>query len=160
MRILRSGISKRQLRVLRAVAECLFSDGTVAVPEGRLDWLMADLDDYLRATAGTTRLVLRLSTWLLQFSPWLALRRPRRLTSLPVERRLLCLQRLATSRVALVALLFGVAKIVLAMLYFEHPEALAETGYDGDCLRGANPSAGLNQKPAAPAEARRSGAMG
>jgi hypothetical protein len=141
------GLSFGQRRVLRAVAETVFWDGTRPVPPGRLDTLMADFDDYVRTVAGATRAVLGLSMLVLQLSPLLVLRRPRRLTSLPVERRLVCLQRLDRSRFAVLSLLLGVAKIMLAMLYFEQPEVLAETGYDGSCLVGSSTSAGLPLPP-------------
>lgn len=139
----RAGLSRRSLRVLRAVAEVLFDDGSGPPAGERLDWLIADVDDFVRATAGTTRLGLRVATWLIQMSPLLLRRSWRRFVKLPGDRRLAVLERLESSRFAPLALLFGVVKIILAMLYFEHPGALAETGYDGHCLTGPHPAPGL-----------------
>jgi hypothetical protein len=131
---LRFGLSRREQRIARAVAETLFWDGEHPVPPERLDVLLDELDDYVRCAGGLTRGVLAVALAVVQLGPPLVLRRPRRLTSLSLERRLACLQRLESSRVALLPLLLGVIKIMLSMIYFEQAEALAETGYDGGCM--------------------------
>ena len=132
-------LSERERRIVRATAQALFFDGERDVPRARLDWLETELADYFEAISETARLAMRLGINTVELSPWLALRRPQRLSDLSVEARIRCLTYLEHSPVTPLAVVFFAVKIFLSSVYFEHPEAMVETGFDGLALQGERP---------------------
>jgi|SRR5690606_10799504 len=127
-----SVLSLRQLRIARALTATLFDDGT-GVPPERLDYAMAELVGYAARVGRMTRLALRFALWVMQLAPFLLFGVFRTFTRASVELRERCLRRLEGSRLGLVVVLL---KTVLSMIYFEHPDALASTGYDAQGLLG------------------------
>lgn len=125
-------LSFRQLRIARALTATLFDDGS-GVPAERLDYAMTELVGYASRVGRMTKLALSFALWVMQLAPFLLFGIFRRFTGVSAEMRERCLRRLETSRLGLVVVLL---KTVLAMIYFEHPDALASTGYDAQGLLG------------------------
>lgn len=123
-------LPNRTFRVLREVARALF-DGGRGVPEHRLDWLIADLRDMFRFVGPLTRVALRLGATAIQLLPVVLIGRPRRFTGLSRADRIRFLDRLEHSALAM---LFVAVKMFLCMVWFEHPDAAREIGYDGKAL--------------------------
>lgn len=129
-------LSKRSFRVLREIARTLFDAGD-GVREARLDWAISELRDVLGRVGSVTRFALRLSIAFLQLTPIFVLGRPARFTRLRPAERLLFLSRVEGS---FFNILFVAVKLYLCMVYFEHPDAIRETGYDGDAVIGPRPA--------------------
>mgnify|MGYP001306813955 CR=1 FL=1 len=125
-------LSLRQLKIARALTATLFDDGS-GVPAERLDYAMAELVGYASRVGRVTRLALSFALWVMQLAPFLLFGIFRKFTSASAEIRQRCLRKLEGSRLGLVVVLL---KTVLSMIYFEHPEALASTGYDAQGLLG------------------------
>jgi hypothetical protein len=112
-------------RPIRALAESLFDRGQ-GVPEARVAWMIDDLGDFLARAGGKTRTFFLITVMLLEWLPFL-FGRFSRLSRLRVEKRVECLERLDAS---FLAPLIALPKAMLGLVYYEHPEALLETGYD------------------------------
>jgi len=117
-----------------ALAEALFSTHDGPPPAERLTWLIDELDHFFGHAGARARvsyfLCLIACSWL---APLLSLR-PGSLASQPLPERLDTLERFERHPLGLA--LFG-AKAILCILYYEHPDASREVGFDGSCLRGA-----------------------
>ena len=109
----------------RAVAEALFSREDGPPPAARLDWLVADVADFLREAGPRVRVIftggLAVATWL---APPLVGRAPP-LSRLSVSDRCLALDRLEHSPLGLSLL---AVKAMLCIPYYEHPDSLSEIG--------------------------------
>lgn len=145
-------LSLRQLRIARSLAATLFDDGTgTGVPSERLDFAMVELSGYAARVGRLTRAALSFAFTVLQFAPFLLFGVFRKFTSGSTELRQRCLGKLERTRFGLVLVLL---KTVLSMVYFEHPDALASTGYDAEGLlgpawaEGASPITKLRVLPA------------
>ena len=125
-------LSPRQLAIVRAVAATLFDDGG-GVPDERIAFTLRGLRAYLERAGLQTRMAFRAALLVVQFAPLLLLGRLHRFVRLAPAERARCLLRLETSRLGLVLVLL---KTTLCLHYFEHPEVLARTGYDGQGLIG------------------------
>ena len=113
------------------MAEAIFFGPGGPPPAERLQWLVAEADDFLARAGARTRLLIRLSAWLVnRFAPW-AIFRFRSLRRLPLDDRVAALTRLEQSPWS--APLLAI-KALLSLLYYEHPEAAREVGFDGQCL--------------------------
>lgn len=128
------GATPGMLRAARALAEAIFSTADGPPPGERLDWLVRELDDFLGHAGARARILLWLSvlavSWL---APLLTFRLlPLRFLALPT--RIAALERLERSRAAMPLL---ATKAVLSVLYYEHPDAAREVGFDGKCLKAA-----------------------
>src|SRR5690606_21641388 len=126
--------TRRQARVLRAVAEALFAGRQGPPHPRRIDDAVRGVGLFARRVGTQTRLAVRVALWTVQASPGLFLGRPRPFPSSPVALRLRCLERLEAGRLAPLA---GVLKLSLCLPFFEQPETLAESGYDGPLRRPA-----------------------
>lgn len=121
-------------RPIRALAGALFDRGS-GIPEDRLQWLLADLGDFAGHAGPKTRTFFLITLYLLEWLP------PffghfSRMSRLPIDRRLDYLERL--DRSALTALI-ALPKAMISLVYYEHPDALLETGYDHQPLMLAAP---------------------
>lgn len=116
---------------MREIARTLVDAGD-GVPEGRLDFLVEDLRDFVSHFNVITRWVTRFAVIFVQLCPLLIIGRLSRFTKLDPEERLRCLETLENGPfgLSLVAL-----KTFICLIYFEHPDALKETGFDGKALR-------------------------
>ncbi|MBI2374243.1 MAG: hypothetical protein HYV07_09600 [Deltaproteobacteria bacterium] len=109
-----------------ALASALFDPGS-GIPAGRLDWTLEEVDQLSIASGLKTRTLFFVTLFLVENLTFL-FGHPAKLSDLEPAARLEYLRRLdASSLAALLAL----PKALLALVYFEHPDALAETGYDG-----------------------------
>jgi hypothetical protein len=131
----RHGMSPTMRKTTRAVAETLFTTIDGPPPAARLDWLVDDLDDFVAQAGTRARLMLWLClTAISVLAPLLVLRGvPFRALSL--ETRARALEKMEESPFALAV--FG-AKAILCIVYYEHPDAAALTGYDATCLVSAD----------------------
>lgn len=93
-----------------------------------------ELDDFLVHAGARTRTLLRLSLLAVSILAPLMIFALGPLRSLSLERRTAALERFEASAVALP--LFAL-KAIFCVLYYEHPEAAREIGFDGACLREA-----------------------
>jgi len=123
-------LSKRSFVVLREIARTLFDAG-LGVPEDRLDWAMAELHDLLGHVGRLTRFALSLAVAFLQFAPIAVFRRPARFTRLSPEQKARFLARIEGGPFSM---LFVVVKLYLCIVYYEHPDASIQTGYDTRAL--------------------------
>jgi hypothetical protein len=127
--------SRRERRILRCLAEALFTDGTSSPEfEARLDWVVDDIDGLVGASGLVTRAGLRGLLNVMQTMPPAFGYGPRTLTTLPLERRVSYLEKLELASGLGMSVVTW--KILLGTSYFEHPEALSLTTYDGECLGG------------------------
>lgn len=127
----RPGLPPRVLRAARAVAEALFATEEGPPPGDRLDYLERDLADFFGHVTLRARLLFRacLATvfWL---APLLISRLPP-LSRLAPEERVRALERLEATPLSLP--LLG-AKAILCIVYYEHPDAAREIGWDQECM--------------------------
>lgn len=122
----------------RAAAEAVFArmEGgeLVAPPAARIDWLVADLDDFLARVRGQTRLVFVLGLFVVSYVGPMMLRAFGSLGGMPLARRVEALSRLEEGPLAPAVL---AVKALFCTLYYEHPDAAREVGFDGACLTAA-----------------------
>lgn len=126
------GLSSAARLEVRAFAEAFFSRDGTAPPAARLDWFVADLADLLGHAGGRARFVIRAClstiTWLV---PPLLMGRLARFGSLSVPERIEALERTERSPAALA--LFAL-RAITSLVYYEHPDASREIGWDQGCM--------------------------
>ena len=123
--------SRRTRRTLGAIAEALFGAPGAPPPASRIEWLVDDLEDFCRGAGARSRLMVRLLVLgIAVVGPFFA-RRPRLFRRLSLETRIRALDRMESSFAS--ALVLGL-KAMLCILYYEHPDAAHEVGFDGACL--------------------------
>jgi hypothetical protein len=116
-----------------SLAEALFSTDAGPPPAERMVWLGRELDDFLAHAGARSNFVFRLALFAVSLiAPWFIWKLGP-LRALPVADRITALGRLEESPLGLS--LFAV-KAILCILYYEHPDAAAEIGFDGSCLKG------------------------
>lgn len=118
---------------LRAVAEAVFADEQGPPPAARLDWALAEFEDFLALAGSRARLVLRAALLAVTVLAPLFVRALPPLRRLPVAKRVLALERMEASFASAAVL---AVKAFLCVLYYEHPEVQREVGYVG---RGHDP---------------------
>jgi hypothetical protein len=124
------------LRRARAIAEALFSRGGTLPPTTRVDWLIAELEDFLARAGTRSRLMLALSITAVGLFAPLFVRRVVGIERLSLADRITALTRLEDRFPPPVL----AVKALLCLLYFEHPDAAREVGFDGECARPASRS--------------------
>lgn len=128
-----TGLSDRTLRIARAVAATLFEPGGgKAIPPERLEWMSAELRDYARCAGPRTSNGVSAIFLALQLLPLFVIGKLSRFTALAPADRTRYLERVEHSR--LLAPLLATSKIVLSLIYFEHPDVLREAGVNHACL--------------------------
>lgn len=128
-------VSRRFIRSARAAAEAIFITPAGPPSAQRLDWLCLEIEDFVARAGPNARLLLRLA--LLAVSvlvPWMVLRLTT-LRRLPLSERMRGLSRLEQTPLAAPVLAL---KALLCVLYYEHPDAAREVGFDGLCMKGPN----------------------
>ena len=119
-------------RMLWAVAEAMFSTEQGPPPAARLAWLCADMRDFLERSGPRARWIfwgaLFFTSWI---SPLLIGRFPP-LARLSVADRAAALERFEDGMVLQAASILAL-KATMCILYFEHPDAAEEIGFDGLC---------------------------
>lgn len=114
----------------------LFDHGE-GLPADRLTWLLTDLESFLGHAGPRTRGLFVLVVAVLEWLPLVVLGRATRLSRLSSTARLEFLERLERGPFAI---LLALPKAAMSLTYYEHPDALKETGYDAQCLHGENPA--------------------
>jgi hypothetical protein len=127
-------VSAGTLVTLRAVAEALFATTAGPPSAERIDWLLLEIEDFLARAGPRTRFVLGLAVFAVNLLAPLLVLRFTSLRRLPLAQRVHALRNLENSPLA--APLFAV-KALLSLIYYEHPEAAREVGFDGACLGNA-----------------------
>lgn len=126
----RPGLSRLTLHRARLVAEALFCDEDGPPPAARLDWLETDLGDFFGHVSRRARLIF----WVCLTSTYvvgpLLLGRLATFAGLSVADRVRAIERLERSPLSIA--LLG-AKAILSFVYFEHPDAAREIGWDQEC---------------------------
>ncbi len=127
----RAGLPGRSIRAARCVAETLFAREDGPPPAARLDWMTRDLADFFGHVTLRARLLFRACVatvyWL---APLLIAKLPP-LSRLSIDDRVEALERL--ERTPLSMALLG-AKAILCIVYYEHPDAADEIGWDQRCM--------------------------
>lgn len=127
----RQGLSPRMRAASYAVAETLFTTRHGPPPAARLEWLCDDLDDFLQHAGPRARLVYRSCILAVSRYAPLLVRRPVAFSKLSPELRTEALEKMERGAGGLAV--FG-AKALLCFIYYEHPDAAAEIGFDASCL--------------------------
>jgi hypothetical protein len=126
-------LSPRRVAVTRAVLCTIVDHGAGSLTEERIAFTLRELRAYLDHVGLQTRIAFRAALLVVQLSPWLLLRGLRRFVHQAPTERARCLAGLERSRLGLVVVLL---KTTLCLHWYEHPEVLARTGYDGEGLLG------------------------
>ncbi len=132
------GATPRMLAAIEALAEALFSTDAGPPPRARIEWLSREMDDFLARAGSRSRFVFRMSLLLVSIAAPILRGRFASLRALPIEERTEALERMERSRLALPLL---AVKAMLCILYYEHPDAAKEIGFDGACLLPIAPTA-------------------
>lgn len=135
LRASRPGLPRRALRGARCLAEALFARDDGPAPSERLDWLEQDLSDFFAHVTLRARLLFRACVaTLVWIAPLLIARLPP-LSRLSASERVEALHRAERTPLSLALL---AAKAILCIVYYEHPDAAREIGWDSRC-RGPAP---------------------
>ncbi len=126
------GLSDDARRVAVAIAGALFARDDGVPPVDRLTWLGDDLDHFFAHAGTRSRSVFLLCITAIDLLAPLLIGRLGRFSSLPVDARSVALTRFEESPLALA--FFG-AKAALCIVWYEHPSAAREVGFDGLCLK-------------------------
>ena len=127
------GATPRMMLAIAAVAQAIFAKSNGPPPQERVDWLVSELDDFLARSGAKARWLFRLSLLAVSVLAPLFLFRFVPLRALPLEERSHALDKMESSRFALPLL---AVKAMLCIIYYEHPDAAREIGFDGICLSG------------------------
>jgi hypothetical protein len=118
------------VRAASRIAEAVFARGGQPPPADRIAWLEREFEDFLARSGPRSRLVLSFMVRLVSLLAPLFVGRLATLGSLSVPERIRALTRLEER--------FGgpllAVKAMLCLLYYEHPDAAREVGFDGQCL--------------------------
>ncbi len=135
-----SRVPEGVVRACGRIAEALFHDGIAPPPAERVAWLEGDVRDFLGRATGRARAMFRLCVFVVVWvGPLWALSLPP-LTRLSVAGRIAVLERLERSPLGFA--FFG-AKALLCLMYYEHPDAARELGFDGHPAGVARPASSL-----------------
>lgn len=127
-------LSARARTNLRAFAEAYFSRDGSAPPADRLDWLVDDIADFLGQVGGRARFVFGACLFAVSWGSGVLVGRPfSPLRALPIDVRIEAIERV--EKAPLVALAFFALRALCSLVYYEHPDAAAEIGWDQRCLK-------------------------
>lgn len=124
-------VSERFVGALCAMAEAVFSTEAGPPDAERIAWLSLEIEDLLARSGARTRWLLRVAVFVVGLLAPLFVGRLPPLGRLEVRERARALKRLETSSFGAPVL---AVKALLCVLYYEHPQAALEVGFDGACL--------------------------
>jgi hypothetical protein len=127
-------VGRFTVRALRGIAEAVFSTHAGGPPADRIDWVMLEIEDLLARAGPQTRFVIRAATLAVTLLAPLSAMRLRPLYRLPLRERVRALVRFERTRFG--APLLAV-KALMCLVYYEHPDASRDVGFDGACLGGS-----------------------
>ncbi|HEX4335974.1 MAG TPA: hypothetical protein VH062_08685 [Polyangiaceae bacterium] len=112
-----------------AIGSALFARNGAAPPPERLAYLEREVEDFLARSGTRARAMLSFLIWLVVLvAPWF-IGRLGPLGALPQPDRIRALEALERR--------FGdplvAVKAILCLIYYEHPDAAREVGFDGEC---------------------------
>lgn len=120
--------SKRDVRILTAMAETLVPLDDPEVPLGRVD-LIARLEEVFLDEDPLLRRLTRLGLWCLELSPLFSGLGPRRFSGLSPEGRRTCLERWSSSNNWRVRSGFGALRSLILITLYDDPSVAATLGY-------------------------------
>lgn len=124
-------VSPRLVAALVAIGEAVFMTSAGAPPPERLAWLGSELEDFLARAGARTRWLLWLAALAVSVLAPLAAGRMPPIGRLALRERARALSLLERSRLGAPVL---AVKALLCVLYYEHPDAARQIGFDGLCL--------------------------
>lgn len=124
-------VSPRLIARARTIAEALFLTDAGPPPPERLDWLAREVEDFLARAGARSRFVVGLALWAVGILAPLFVLRFVSLGRMAVRERARALQQLEDRFGAPVL----AVKAMLCVLYYEHPDAARNVGFDGACLK-------------------------
>jgi hypothetical protein len=143
-------LDKRWKKAVFAVGAALLADASGPPPDNRLKWMAHELENMLESIAGRGRFIFRAALFFVSvLAPLMIFRLPpiRRLSFEDTER---ALERFERSPMGM--MLFAVQTLV-CIVYFEHPDAAAEIGFDGQCHQQTEESTRFSRKSPQPSPA-------
>jgi hypothetical protein len=118
------------VRALVAIAEAVFARDGSPPSTDRIAWIEREIEDFLARAGARSRLMFSFMVWLTTLLAPLLSGHFALLGSLPVAERVRALSRLEKR--------FGepllAVKAILCLIYYEHPDAARDVGFDGQCL--------------------------
>jgi hypothetical protein len=116
---------------LRSVAEALFCREEGPPPADRLDWLCADFDDFISQAGVRAQTIINASLMAVTWVAPLTIRQAPPLGRLSLAQRCHALEAMEETDLGLAVLAL---KALLSIIYYEHPDSMAEIGVDKTCL--------------------------
>ena len=118
------------MRALVAIAEAVFSRNGRPPAAERLSWIEREMEDFLARAGFRSRLMFSSMVWHTTVLAPLLSGRFALLYTLPLPERVQAVARLERRfSEPLLAV-----KALLCLVYYEHPDAALEVGFDGQCL--------------------------
>lgn len=127
-------VGPRAMGNIRALASAIFATGDGPPSVQRLDWLCTEVEDFL-ARIGPARRTFSLGLFALSVMTPIVAGRLTPMAKLPLPDLVLALTKIERSPAA--GIVLGM-KMLLCILYYEHPGAARDVGFDGRCLVDAN----------------------
>jgi hypothetical protein len=125
-------LGDRALATTRALAEALFATRAGPPPAERVTWLSAELDDFFAHAGTKSRWLFLLSLVSVAVVAPLLVGRVSPIRSLPLDVRTRALEKMERGSFALPLL---AVKAMLCVMYYEHPDAAREIGFEaGACM--------------------------
>jgi choline dehydrogenase-like flavoprotein len=123
-------VARATVRAAVAIAEALFARMGRPPAADRLAWIEREIEDFLARSGVRARFVLSLLVWLVSLLAPLFVHRFGMVSALALEDRV---RALAVFERRFGAPLLAV-KAILCLIYYEHPDAAREVGFDGQGL--------------------------
>jgi hypothetical protein len=118
------------IRAVVGIAEALFSRNGAPPAAERLSWIEREMEDFLARAGSRSRLMFTFMVWLTTTLAPLLSGRFVLLYDLPLAERVRAIARLERRfSEPLLAV-----KAILCLVYYEHPDAARDVGFDGQCL--------------------------
>jgi hypothetical protein len=125
------GASPRTLAAIEALAEAIFATEDGPPPRPRIEWLSREIDDFLARAGARSRFVYVMSVTVVSIVAPILIGKFGGLRALPLPERSRALEKMERSKLALPLL---AVKAMLCILYYEHPDAAKEIGFDAKCM--------------------------
>ena len=130
----RKTLRLRHASIVRALAQAMFAHDPE--PEAsRLDAFVLDVDAYVSHASKMLRLGLLAMLEVIHIAPLFLLWRFATFESLACPDRVHILERMERSRFVPLTLVLVAYKAILCLIYFEHPDELADVGYSATRTR-------------------------
>jgi hypothetical protein len=123
-------VGRATMRALVAIAEAVFSRNGAPPASERLSWIEREMEDFLARAGFRSRLMFSFMVWLTTLIAPLLSGRFTLLYGLPLAERVRAVE-LLERRFSEPLL---AVKALLCLVYYEHPDAARDVGFDGECL--------------------------